>query len=275
MKKFEEFILEDATATLGNVGGMGVMISAQPGSVPGTQGTTGSGDIGQTLGIYSKPATNLKKAKKKKLKRVTSFDDFQPKNESSDVDNLTARYYDDFDDEEEPATESDLNNFDQKNIRKIQLYENNIINDILSTNEGVGYWWNKFINYSKKGLLTASIILSVAFSAQAQNANKTQDVLKQGVELSTKNVKHDVYAFMVGVATENISISMKNGDVYSVGEFKKISKYYQDLRDNKETQKLSDDAKKRMLLLSNIYKKLDDNTIKHFIEIGENLKTLN
>jgi len=123
MKKFEDFIIEDATATAGNSGGMGPVISAQPGINPGTQGTTGSGDIGQTLGTYTKPAIKLKKDKKKKLKRVTSFEDFQSKNESVEVDNLTARYYDDFDDEEEPATESDLNDFNQKNIRKIQLYE--------------------------------------------------------------------------------------------------------------------------------------------------------
>jgi hypothetical protein len=125
MKKFEEFLKEDATATAGNTGGMGAVVAAQPSSTPGdvAGSTMGSGDIGQTLGIYTKPAINLKKKKKKKLKRVTSFEDFQSKNESVEVDNLTARYYDDFDDEEEPATESDLNDFNQKNIRKIQLYE--------------------------------------------------------------------------------------------------------------------------------------------------------
>lgn len=125
MKKFEEFIKEDATATAGNTGGMGAVVAAQPSSTSGdvAGSSIGSGDIGQTLGTYYKPTINMKKEKKKKLKRVTSFEDFQHKNESSEIDNLTARYYDDFDDEEEPATESDLNNFDQKNIRKIQLYE--------------------------------------------------------------------------------------------------------------------------------------------------------
>jgi hypothetical protein len=125
MKKFEEFLIEDATATAGNTGGMGAVLAAQPSSTPGDvqNSQAGSGDIGQTLGIYTKPAINLKKKKKKKLKRVTSFEDFQSKNESAEIDNLTARYYDDFDDEEEPATESDLNDFNHKNIRKIQLYE--------------------------------------------------------------------------------------------------------------------------------------------------------
>lgn len=41
-----ENIDEDATATLGNTGGMGAVVTAQPGMIPGTTGTTGSGDIG-------------------------------------------------------------------------------------------------------------------------------------------------------------------------------------------------------------------------------------
>jgi len=75
MKNFKEF--EDACATLGNTGGMGSVISAQPGSSPGEQGTTGSGDIGQTLGTYTKPVLDLKKDKKKKKKNVKSFEDFK------------------------------------------------------------------------------------------------------------------------------------------------------------------------------------------------------
>ena len=60
------------------------------------------------------------------MKKIFNFKDFLVENiegYKAEVDNLTARYYDDFDDEEEPATESDLNDFNQKNIRKIQLYE--------------------------------------------------------------------------------------------------------------------------------------------------------
>lgn len=78
MKKFEEFIIEDACATAGNSGGMGAVVAASPSSTPGdvAGSTTGSGDIGQTLGTYTKPALNLKKGKKK-LKRLTSFEDYK------------------------------------------------------------------------------------------------------------------------------------------------------------------------------------------------------
>jgi hypothetical protein len=65
MKKFKEFN-EDACATMGNANGMGAVVAAQPSSTPGdvSGGTPGSGDVGQTLGTYTKPASKLKKKKK-------------------------------------------------------------------------------------------------------------------------------------------------------------------------------------------------------------------
>jgi len=80
--KFDRFF-EDATATLGNTGGMGSVSSAQPSSVPGDVqgGTKGSGDVGQVLGTYTKKSANLKK--RRRIKKVTElnhmeiFEDFQ------------------------------------------------------------------------------------------------------------------------------------------------------------------------------------------------------
>ena len=77
MRKFNEFN-EDACATLGNSGGMGSIVAAQPGTSPGEQGTTGSGDIGQTLGTYTKPALNLRKDRKKKREKLVSYNNFKP-----------------------------------------------------------------------------------------------------------------------------------------------------------------------------------------------------
>lgn len=124
MKKFDEFIKEDAFVTMGNTGGMGAVLASQPGSIPGTQGTTGSGDIGQTLSTYSKPAVNMKRHKKKKNKfrKVESFDGFM-KEENETIDNFTARYYDNYDDEEEPSYEVNLQDIEENNIKKIQMYE--------------------------------------------------------------------------------------------------------------------------------------------------------
>ena len=70
---------EDACATLGNVGGIRTVMPAMPSSTPGdvAGSTKGSGDIGQTLGTYTKPMLKTKKDKKKKSK---SFNNFSPIN---------------------------------------------------------------------------------------------------------------------------------------------------------------------------------------------------
>ncbi len=78
IKKFEDFINEDACATMGNTGGMGAVVSAQPSATPGdTNGSIpGSGDIGQGLGTaYTKPQLQLKK-KKKKVKKIQTFEKY-------------------------------------------------------------------------------------------------------------------------------------------------------------------------------------------------------
>lgn len=67
-------IEEDATATAGNTGGMGNVVSAQPSSIPGdvAGGTKGSGDIGsgKAWGPYMKTPAGMKKGKKKKKKLI-------------------------------------------------------------------------------------------------------------------------------------------------------------------------------------------------------------
>jgi len=218
----KKFIKEDACATAGNANGMGGVVAANPSSTPGdvAGGTIGSGDVGQTLGTYTKSIPKLKKGKKKKKKlNESSYSDFKrsyieeieqsiklliklQENEDNinyekvekrlnvydvnvqgkidewiydtpsideivefairnqdkfgteprmilsaiedfaqacniyidfdedeydedideNVDNFTARYYDDFDDEEEAANELELQEFNPKN-RKIQLFE--------------------------------------------------------------------------------------------------------------------------------------------------------
>jgi len=71
IKNFKKFIKEDATATLGNSNGMGNVVSANPSSTPGdvADSSIGSGDIGQTLGTFSKDTTKKKKFSKKKISK--------------------------------------------------------------------------------------------------------------------------------------------------------------------------------------------------------------
>lgn len=70
MKHLKTF--EDACAT-GTTSGMGAVSSSQPGSTPGTFGTTGSGDVGSPLlPIQSKIPANIKKKPKKGNARQVS-----------------------------------------------------------------------------------------------------------------------------------------------------------------------------------------------------------
>lgn len=117
MKHLKKF--EDANATAGNTGGMGNIVSAIPSSTPGdiAGSTPGSGDIGHSFGTFIKSAPNLKK-KNKKMKKLQTFSNFV----KEEIDNFTARYYDNYDDEEPAANEDDLQEFSPKN-KKIQMYE--------------------------------------------------------------------------------------------------------------------------------------------------------
>jgi len=125
MKTFEEFLNEDATATAGNTGGMGAVVAAQPSSIPGdvAGGTKGSGDIGATLGTYTKtaaPTIGQKLTKKKKTKSpkiITTFANFNPMKESEEIPNNTARWFDNYDDEEDPFEAN------ENNLKKIQMFE--------------------------------------------------------------------------------------------------------------------------------------------------------
>lgn len=83
-----------AMANQGNVGGMGNVVSAQVGSIPGQPGTSGSGDYGMALNGNSAPQSdqpqglgkllkklkgNKKLQKKLKGKGLLSYNDFLKK----------------------------------------------------------------------------------------------------------------------------------------------------------------------------------------------------
>jgi len=83
IKNFKLFI-EDATATMGNMNGMGNVTSAIPSETPGSVSDSipGSGDIGQILGTHTKKSTldlRKKKKKKKDLKKKENFSHEQDK----------------------------------------------------------------------------------------------------------------------------------------------------------------------------------------------------
>ncbi len=73
LKKYQKFFEDgegggNATVTA-STAGMGSVVSAQPGALPGTTGTSGSGDIGFGLGIQTKEPINSFNDKKRKKKK--------------------------------------------------------------------------------------------------------------------------------------------------------------------------------------------------------------
>lgn len=69
LKSYKLFT-EDATCNA-SIGGMGAVVSPQPGILPGTTGTTGSGDIGYTFKLG-------KKRKKGNPSEVSDLRDLRP-----------------------------------------------------------------------------------------------------------------------------------------------------------------------------------------------------
>lgn len=80
LKKYQIFCEEcdgggTATANASNTAGMGAVVASQPGAFPGMTGTTGSGDVGSTLGVYQK--TPAKKRKKGTVSEVSDLRDLK------------------------------------------------------------------------------------------------------------------------------------------------------------------------------------------------------
>lgn len=71
LKTYKSFN-EDATSNASTTAGMGSVTSAQPGSLPGTTGTTGSGD----LPYFGLPIT--KKKRKGNASEVSLLNDLKP-----------------------------------------------------------------------------------------------------------------------------------------------------------------------------------------------------
>jgi hypothetical protein len=151
--------------------------------------------------------------------------------------------------------------------------EQAIINDILSVNEGISDILGKLIKYGKRGLLTAAIVLAVAFSAQAQQQDKTDEIIKTGTELVDSTQQKLVYSFIVGLATRATSIAMKHGNIEEAGAYKEIAIYYENLRDGKTPSSLSMNARKYFRYLYSFGKTLldDENSKNYFINIGMNI----
>ena len=154
--------------------------------------------------------------------------------------------------------------------------EQEIINDILSTNESVSDWWSKFINYGKKGLLTSAIIVAIAFSAQAQQQNKTDDVLNTGIEMTNNvEVKQDIYNFIIGATLAGGKNYARNGKFDDFKTSSELIQHYMTLRNGETPQSLSQEAQGMEKIIFDVYKnkKISPELIEKFINDGAKIKS--
>lgn len=156
-----------------------------------------------------------------------------------------------------------------RHLRKFNENSKCIIEDIL--NEGFSDIFNKLKGYARKGLLTAAIVVSVALSSQAQQQDKIE-IIKTGSELLKNDEQQLLYSFMIGISSEYASKFMTNGDIDNSGALIEISKYYEDLRDGKQSLKLSKIANDRAKSLLQKFVNLNDDDIIKYMVKGKKIR---
>jgi hypothetical protein len=150
-----------------------------------------------------------------------------------------------------------------------------IISDILSMDEGMGNWWNKFIHYGRKGALTSGIIIAIAFSTQAQQGNKTDDVLKTGVEMASPQVSKEVSNFMIGAILGITENYLRDGKLELGRAAGELTDHYLILRDGGTPNRLSELAQELSagIIKTYIKSEMSEELIKKFIQDGMALRS--
>ena len=160
---------------------------------------------------------------------------------------------------------------------KLSPDEKDIVDDILSEvnnlqEANLDKLKEKITSYGKKGLLTLSILLSVANGLQA-NPDTTSTIIDSGIEMVDSTEQKALYSAVVGYAQKLLNISLKKGDIDLSGYLKEVKTHYESLRDNKSGKKLSKGAES---VAKMILKKLSKSqNINDYINFGQNIKTLN
>ena len=113
--------------------------------------------------------------------------------------------------------------------------EQDIVNDILSLNEGIDSILNKVKEYGKRGLLTATILLAVALGANAQS-REYAEIMRVGREyaevpyIDSSGVQHvgkerwtnadfnvtDVNYFYLSLAVQRLNMTLQTGTQQSI-----------------------------------------------------------
>lgn len=150
--------------------------------------------------------------------------------------------------------------------------EKEIINDILSLDEGVNDIISKMKNYARKGLLTATIIISVASAVAAGNVDgnvNADDVIKAGTEMVDNTHEKRIYAFYVAFARDmagRISVD----DTKIVKDLQGIMEHYAVKWDGGNPEPLNSQERLAMQTLLKNAKKLSVQQIENYADFGQN-----
>ena len=150
--------------------------------------------------------------------------------------------------------------------------EQQIFSDIISVNESNNNWWNKFIQYGKRGLLTSAIIFALAFSPQAMAQNKSGDVIKAGIEMTDRNQEKDLLNFLIGFTTDEINRAKQtnNLDSYYYQGIESVRNYAINRKQSKESF-LDTLGQSSLKELFNIHRELNKDEIMKYVEMGQQL----
>ena len=169
----------------------------------------------------------------------------------------------------------------KKNISNLQLEglsskEKDIVDDILGeVNKLQEIDLNKVKEklkyYGRKGLLTLSILLSVANSLQA-NPGIAKDVMDIGIEMINPDQQTDFYSAVLGYTQELLNSAMEKGDIDMVDTLKEVKLHYETLKNNKTPKPLSNKAEKVAQIILKSLSKTDN--IAYYVNYGSSIKTI-
>jgi len=162
-------------------------------------------------------------------------------------------------------------------LEETPLTDQDIIDDILSEVNNLqevdlNKLKEKIKSYGKKGMLTLSILLSVANSLQA-NPGIAKDVLDTGIEMVNPGQQTDFYSAVVGYTQKLLDTAVKKGDIDIVNNLKEVKLHYEALRDNKTPTPLSNKSKQTA---QSVLKGLSQaSNIANYVSFGSGVNTIN
>ena len=148
--------------------------------------------------------------------------------------------------------------------------EKEIIDDILSLDEGVGDVLSKMKEYARKGMLTATIILSVASAVAAGNVGgdlSANDVVKAGAEMVDDTHEKKVYAFFVGMADQYLKRASVE-DTEHAKALEQVINYYALLWDGANPEPLTGKAAAVANSIAKNANELDPSSFDMYVKLG-------